>query len=128
MLAAEKIEKRINRKIVVETDGDAKLAATANAEGLENWSQMQETLRGSEYAALQAFSKQNDMMRINVVDNFKCQKQAFSVSRSLLTKHMAYFNKVLADYAAHDKINITIHCDVGVFSWLLDYIFELESA
>ena len=68
------------------------------------------------------------MMRINVVDNFKCQKQAFSVSRSLLTKHMAYFNKVLADYAPHDKINITIHCDVGVFSWLLDYIFELEAA
>lgn len=41
---------------------------------------------------------------------------------------MAYFNSVLADYAPHDKINITIHCDVGVFSWLLDYIFEIESA
>ena len=41
---------------------------------------------------------------------------------------MAYFKSVLADYATHDKINITIHCDVGVFSWLLDYIFETESA
>jgi hypothetical protein len=41
---------------------------------------------------------------------------------------MAYFNSILADYAAHDKINVTIHCDVAVFSWLLDYIFETESA
>ena len=100
MLAAEKIEKRINRKIVVETENDAKLAAIADGEILENWSQMQETLLGSEYASKQAFSKQNDMMRINVVDNFKCQKQAFSVSRSLLTKHMAYFNKVHSVHAS----------------------------
>ena len=40
---------------------------------------------------------------------------------------MKYFENVLADYAKNDKINITIHCDIGVFSWLLDYMTALES-
>ena len=66
-------------------------------------------------------------MRITVIDNGRSQKKMFFVSRSLLLQHMKYFENVLADYAKNDKINITIHCDIGVFSWLLDYMTALES-
>jgi hypothetical protein len=64
-----------------------------------------------------------DKIMIHVIDDSKNQKRDFVFSRSLLTKHMKYFDKCLKKISESDEIDISIHCDAGIFEWLLNYIF-----
>jgi hypothetical protein len=67
-----------------------------------------------------------DKIQIHVIDDSKNQKKDFSFSRSLLVKYMKYFEKCLRKISDSDEIDISIHCDSGVFEWLLTYIFACE--
>jgi len=64
-----------------------------------------------------------DKIMIHVIDDSKNQKRDFTFSRSLLVKHMKYFDKCLKKISENDEIDISIHCDAGIFEWLLNYIF-----
>lgn len=63
---------------------------------------------------------------IHVIDDSKNQKKDFTFSRSLLVKYMKYFEKCLKKISENDEIDISIHCDAGIFEWLLNYIFNQE--
>lgn len=39
---------------------------------------------------------------------------------------MKYFEKCLKKISDNDEIDISIHCDAGIFEWLLNYIFNQE--
>lgn len=67
-----------------------------------------------------------DKIMIHVIDDTKSQKKDFTFSRSLLVKYMKYFDKCLKKISENDEIDISIHCDAGIFEWLLNYIFQQE--
>lgn len=39
---------------------------------------------------------------------------------------MKYFEKYLADQKALDEIDISVHCDIQIFEWLMNYVHGLE--
>lgn len=39
---------------------------------------------------------------------------------------MKYFDKCLKKISENDEIDISIHCDAGIFEWLLLFIFNQE--
>jgi len=39
---------------------------------------------------------------------------------------MKYFDKCLKKISNDDEIDISIHCDANIFSWLLNYIMAME--
>jgi hypothetical protein len=39
---------------------------------------------------------------------------------------MKYFDKCLKKISETDEIDISIHCDAGIFEWLLHYVFLEE--
>lgn len=41
---------------------------------------------------------------------------------------MKYFDKCLKKISENDEIDISIHCDAGIFEWLLNYIFQQEES
>jgi len=67
-----------------------------------------------------------DRIMIHVIDDNKGQKRDFQFSRSLLVRYMKYFDKCLKKISENDEIDISIHCDAGIFEWLLCYILAHE--
>lgn len=41
---------------------------------------------------------------------------------------MKYFDKCLKKISENDEIDISIHCDAGIFEWLLCYILAHDDA
>ena len=39
---------------------------------------------------------------------------------------MKYFEKYLADSKTADDIDISVHCDIGIFDWLMRYVHKKE--
>ena len=71
---------------------------------------------------------------IHVCDESKKQSQEFKCERGLLLEHMKYFDKHLANQKCLDDIDISVHCDIKIFEWLMSYVqgnepsFEVKSA
>lgn len=59
---------------------------------------------------------------IHVIDENKKKQKDFKCSLSLLLKHMKYFEKYLKSTEPTEDIDISVHCDVFIFEWLLNYI------
>jgi len=70
--------------------------------------------------------KFKDAIMIHVIDDSKDQKRDFTFSRGMLVKYMKYFEKCLEKISEKDEIDISIHCDVVIFEWLLNYIYAIE--
>ena len=51
--------------------------------------------------------------------DFKCDK-------NLLITNMKYFEKYLSDSKSLDDIDISVHCDINIFDWLMRYIHRKE--
>jgi hypothetical protein len=51
--------------------------------------------------------------------DFRCQKD-------LLVRYMKYFEKYLTEATSADDIDISVHCDIKIFEWLLKYIQHRE--
>ena len=51
--------------------------------------------------------------------DFKCDKV-------LLISNMKYFEKYLSDSKSLDDIDISVHCDIGIFDWLMCFIHRKE--
>jgi hypothetical protein len=51
--------------------------------------------------------------------DFKCDKL-------LLISNMKYFEKYLSDQKSLDDIDISVHCDIGIFDWLMQFIHRKD--
>lgn len=50
----------------------------------------------------------------------------FKCDRVLLLNNMKYFEKYLADSKNLDDIDISVHCDINIFDWLMRYVHRKE--
>ncbi|XP_057704903.1 SANT and BTB domain regulator of class switch recombination isoform X2 [Corythoichthys intestinalis] len=68
--------------------------------------------------------KQRDPnMVIHVCDETKNLKQDFTCPRDLLVKEMRYFAEYLSvDSQRWEEVDISVHCDVQIFDWLMNYV------
>lgn len=53
-------------------------------------------------------------------------KNRFTVNKSILLKEMKYFEKHLKMTDSADDIDISVHCDIKIFEWLMNYINDLK--
>jgi hypothetical protein len=61
---------------------------------------------------------------IHVCDEGKRVRRDFSCNQDLLLTHMKYFESYLSGVKNGDDVDISVHCDVGVFEWLMEYMKE----
>ena len=66
----------------------------------------------------------DDVIVIHVCDDNRRINRDFYCSRELLLKHMTYFTPYLADERRFEEIDISVHCDVHIFEWLMEYIHQ----
>ena len=59
------------------------------------------------------------MIIIHVCDENKKLNKDFKCEKNLLVKNMKYFEKYLMDQKSIDDIDISVHCDIGIFDWLM---------
>ena len=63
---------------------------------------------------------------IHVCDENKKQNKDFRCDKQLLVNNMKYFEKYLSDSKSADDIDISVHCDINIFDWLMRYIHKKE--
>jgi len=61
---------------------------------------------------------------IHVCDESKKLNKDFKCDRTLLLSNMKYFEKYLCDQKNIEDIDISVHCDVNIFDWLMKYIHK----
>lgn len=59
---------------------------------------------------------------IHVIDETKKRKQDFKWSITKLLKHMKYFEKSISGWEDKVGLDISVHCDLDTFEWLIKYI------
>lgn len=58
-----------------------------------------------------------------ICDNFVSVKQDFQCPRDLLVQEMKYFAEYLStDAQRWEEVDISVHCDVQIFEWLMRYV------
>lgn len=71
---------------------------------------------------------EGDVVIIHVCDENQQISKDFCCKRDILVKHMKYFEKFLAENEnGYDDIDISVHCDVEIFEWLMTYIHEPDT-
>ena len=65
-----------------------------------------------------------DEVTINVCDENRKVNKYFFCKRSVLITHMKYFERFLAENESSFDLDISVHCDVEIFEWLMTYIHE----
>ena len=63
---------------------------------------------------------------IHVCDEAKKRTQDFRCDKTLLLSSMKYFEKYLSDQQTLDDIDISVHCDISIFDWLMKYVHGLK--
>lgn len=67
--------------------------------------------------------KNSEEIIIHVHDDTNKINKDFSCNRELLMSEMKYFKYYLMQpKAKNEEIDISVHCDVNIFQWLMDYI------
>ncbi|XP_070203875.1 SANT and BTB domain regulator of class switch recombination-like isoform X3 [Littorina saxatilis] len=67
--------------------------------------------------------EQGPMMVIHVCDEAKSLKKDFYCPRDLLVAEMKYFAEYLStDTQRCEEVDISVHCDVQIFDWLINYV------
>ena len=70
-------------------------------------------------------SSAEDVVLIHVCDENRQLSKDFCCKRNILVKHMRYFERFLAENEnGYDDIDISVHCDVEIFEWLMSFIHE----
>ena len=64
---------------------------------------------------------------IHVFDENRKINKDFTCDKDLLIQHMKYFEKYLTDTTSVDDIDISVHCDIKIFEWLMRYLKLRES-
>lgn len=63
---------------------------------------------------------------IHVCDENKKMNKDFRCERNLLLANMKYFEKYLPESKNLDDIDISVHCDINIFDWLMQYVHDKE--
>ena len=50
----------------------------------------------------------------------------FRCDKALLIANMKYFEKYLSDSKSAEDIDISVHCDITIFDWLMRHIHRKE--
>lgn len=59
---------------------------------------------------------------VHVYDEAKKAKKDFTCPRDLIVEEMRYFADYLStDVHIYDDVDISVHCDIGIFDWLMQY-------
>ena len=64
----------------------------------------------------------DDDIVIHVCDESRKVNRDFKCSKKLLLKEMKYFESYLSSSNQYDDIDISVHCDVYIFEWLMRFI------
>ncbi|EQC31786.1 hypothetical protein SDRG_10575 [Saprolegnia diclina VS20] len=88
------------------------------------------TIRGSvdeKAPSLETIDKKPRKLRdetivIHVCDEFRKVNRDFTCNKALLLNNMRYFCAYLSDSGSSEDIDISVHCDVGIFEWLYNYV------
>lgn len=64
----------------------------------------------------------DDTIVIHVCDEARGVNRDFHCGRRVLTNGMKYFRSYLSDSSSFEEIDISVHCDVHIFQWLMNYI------
>eukprot|EP00466_Bigelowiella_natans_P003532 jgi/Bigna1/73241/fgenesh1_pg.23_\ len=72
--------------------------------------------------------KKDDIIVIHVCDEARGVNRDFHCKRRVLTRGMKYFRSYLSESASFEDIDISVHCDVHIFQWLMNYINTPEKA
>ena len=59
---------------------------------------------------------------IHVFDEAKKVRKDFKCDKFEIVEHMKYFSKYIEGNTSLDDIDISVHCDIHIFDWLLNYI------
>ena len=71
----------------------------------------------------------DDLVIIHVYDETRQINRDFSCKRNLLVTHMKYFETFLTENENnnnYEDIDISVHCDVEIFDWLMKYIENVD--
>lgn len=67
--------------------------------------------------------QKEDHIVILVIDEQRKIQRNYKCNRSMISKYMLYFSQYL-DKEDHegDQLDISIHCDIKIFEWLIKYV------
>ena len=65
---------------------------------------------------------QQEIIVIHVFDENRKVNKDFTCEKDLLVTHMKYFEKYLTEATSVDDIDISVHCDIKIFEWLMKYL------
>mmetsp|Transcript_66000 Transcript_66000/g.143830 ORF Transcript_66000/g.143830 Transcript_66000/m.143830 type:complete len:707 (-) Transcript_66000:127-2247(-) len=65
---------------------------------------------------------------IHVRDDARHVRRDFACDRATLLAHMRYFEEALGDGSNGEEVDISVHCDVAVFAWLVEYMKDPQKA
>ena len=75
----------------------------------------------------------NDTIVIHCCDEARKINRDFTCKRELLLENMSYFRSYLGPPTtaattaeSYDDIDISVHCDVHIFQWLMKYIHQKD--
>ena len=73
-------------------------------------------------AAVAGSSSRNGQITIHVFDEARGARKDFSCDLPLLLREMGYFKGHLGGVLGPHELEMSVHCDIAVFSWLLEYV------
>jgi hypothetical protein len=76
---------------------------------------------GNEYWRIPHISDVDDLVQITVIDASHKLRRQYTCKRQILLHSMRYFKTIL-EKEENKHVDLSIHCDVSIFEWLLEYI------
>ena len=67
-------------------------------------------------------SKEPEMIVIHVFDENRNINKDFQCEKDILIKNMKYFENYLTEATSVEDIDISVHCDIKIFEWLMRYL------
>lgn len=71
---------------------------------------------------LKLFIDSGDCVVITVHDDVRKVKREFKCKRAMILSHMKYFEQYLKEEISGEQLDISVHCDVKIFEWLVRYV------
>lgn len=67
-----------------------------------------------------------EMVVLHVLDEHRKINRDFVCHKDILLREMKYFRNYLVDGMNSEDIDISVHCDVKIFEWLIKYLHQPE--
>ena len=116
-----------NTEILLTNDNNS-ITNTTSSTNNNNKKRINEYITNDKYwMTPQQSAGVDDIVVIHVCDENRHISKDFCCKRDVLVKSMKYFENFLAENEnGYDDIDISVHCDVEIFEWLMAYIHERD--